>query len=115
VPQPGARCHGIAYLITPQVFAQLDHREKNGYLRHALEIKFDDGDCIEGLVYVAPYDNAAFLGEASECDIARQIASASGPSGPNREYLQQLAHALRELGSDDAHVFEIERHLAALP
>lgn len=112
VPQQGAVCQGMAYLITPEVFAQLDQREKNGYLRHALDILFEDGDVVEGLVYVAPYDNAAFLGEAPEHDIARQIARAEGPSGPNRDYLQQLAHALRELGMDDPHVFAIERHLS---
>jgi cation transport protein ChaC len=111
VPQPDAVCHGMAYLITPEVFAQLDHREKNGYLRHALEIRFEDGETAEGMVYVAPYDNAAFLGDAPERDIARQIAFAQGPSGPNRDYLQQLAQALRMLGMDDPHVFAIERHL----
>ncbi len=112
VPAPGALCAGMAYLITPEVFAHLDHREKNGYLRLATDIRFDDGDTVEGLVYIATEDNAAFLGAATERDIARQIASASGPSGRNRDYLLDLAHALRELGQDDAHVFAIERHLA---
>jgi cation transport protein ChaC len=112
VPEPGARCAGMAYLITPEVFAHLDHREKNGYLRVAIAIDFDDASSAEGLVYVAADDNAAFLGAASERDIARQIAGAVGPSGHNRDYLLALASALRELGKDDAHVFAIERHLA---
>jgi cation transport protein ChaC len=34
-----------------------------------------------------------------------------GPSGPNRDYLLNLAEALRALGDHDAHVFEIEEHL----
>ena len=91
-----------------------DHREKNGYLRLAIDIHFDDNSKAEGLVYIAAHDNAAFLGEASELDIARQIAAASGPSGPNRDYLVDLAHALRDLGKDDPHVFAIERYLAKL-
>jgi hypothetical protein len=33
VEQAGAHTAGMAYLITPEVFAHLDHREKNGYLR----------------------------------------------------------------------------------
>ncbi|MES2148806.1 MAG: gamma-glutamylcyclotransferase [Pseudomonadota bacterium] len=115
VPQEGARCAGMAYLITPEVFAHLDHREKNGYLRLAIDIAFDDGRVEEGLVYIATAENAAFLGAASERDIARQIAASSGPSGHNRDYLVALAEALRALGKDDAHVFEIERHLAAIP
>ena len=107
-----AVCAGMAYLITPQVFAHLDHREKNGYLRLAIGIDFDGGDSQQGLVYIATEDNAAYLGEAAERDIARQIAAAHGPSGRNRDYLLELADALRNLGKDDAHVFAIERHLA---
>lgn len=114
VPAPGAVCHGMAYLVTPEEFAHLDHREKNGYLRLAVDIAFDDGASVEGLVYIATQENAAFLGPASELAIARQIAAARGPSGPNSEYLLELAAALRTLGKDDAHVFAIERHLMQL-
>ena len=111
VPQAGAHCDGMAYLITPEVFKHLDHREKNGYLRLAIDITFDDASQAEGLVYIASEDNLAFLGAAPELDIARQIAMSAGPSGPNSEYLLQLAAALREMGKDDTHVFAIERHL----
>ena len=111
-PEAGAVCAGIAYLITPEVFAHLDHREKNGYLRLAIEISFDGGGSEEGLVYIATEENAAFLGAAPERDIARQIAASAGPSGRNRDYLTCLADALRALGKDDQHVFAIERHLA---
>ncbi len=111
VPEAGAACHGMAYLVTPEVFAHLDHREKNGYLRLATDIAFEQGGGVEGLVYIATHENAAYLGPASELDIARQIAASRGPSGPNSEYLLELAKALRELGKDDAHVFEIETHL----
>jgi cation transport regulator ChaC len=115
VPDEGAVCAGMAYLITPEVFAHLDHREKNGYLRLAIEIHFDDGGgSEEGLVYIATADNAAFLGEAPESDIARQIATSVGPSGRNRDYLTDLADALRTLGKEDEHVFAIEQHLAGL-
>ncbi len=68
----------------------------------------------EGVVYLAGADNAAYLGPASEAEIARQIAASHGPSGPNRDYLLNLAQALRELGWDDAHVFALERELNAL-
>ncbi|HUW52256.1 MAG TPA: gamma-glutamylcyclotransferase [Rhodanobacter sp.] len=114
IAEPGAVCAGMAYLITPQTFGQLDAREKNGYLRLATEFSLDDGRHVEGLVYIATADNAAFLGPAGEREIARQIASSYGPSGPNRDYLMHLAAALRELGAQDAHVFGIERELAGL-
>jgi cation transport protein ChaC len=114
VEQPGEQCHGMAYLITPEVFDHLDRREQNGYLRLAIEMLFDDGNIVEGQVYIAPPDNVAFLGAASELEIARHISQAVGPSGPNSEYLLQLAVALRELGKADRHVFAIERHLVEL-
>jgi cation transport protein ChaC len=72
---------------------------------------FDDGTVEDGLVYIATEDNAAFLGPAPAADIAQQIARSSGPSGPNRDYLLNLAEALRTLGDEDAHVLEIESHL----
>lgn len=111
VPRADATCAGIAYLITPAVFDHLDHREKNGYLRHVVEIVLDDGARVEGLVYIADADNAAWLGPASDADIAAHIASAHGPSGSNRDYLVRVADALRALGADDAHVFAIEARL----
>lgn len=114
VPEPGAVCHGMAYLITPEEFAHLDYREKNGYLRLATCITFDHGGAAEGLVYIAASDNAAFLGSAPDEAIAAQIAGASGPSGPNRDYLLALAQALRDMGKPDDHVFTIERHLTQL-
>ncbi|HUD41568.1 MAG TPA: gamma-glutamylcyclotransferase [Dokdonella sp.] len=111
---PGAVCVGMAYRITPAVFAHLDHREKNGYLRRRVTLRFDDGDSTEGLVYIADPDNAAYLGPAPESAIARHVATAAGPSGPNRDYLLRLAEALRALEADDPHVFAIERDLLAL-
>ena len=114
VSQPDAVCIGMAYLITPAVFTQLDLREKNGYLRLTTEIDLGEGEQAEGLVYIATAENAAFLGPAPEAEIARHIAASSGPSGANRDYLLQLAAALRELDAHDGHVFDVERHLLDL-
>ncbi len=114
VPEPDAVCIGIAYLIAPAVFAQLDEREKNGYLRFATELDLGEGEHTDGLVYIATAENAAYLGPAPEAEIARHIAASCGPSGPNRDYLLQLATALRQLDADDRHVFDVERHLVKL-
>ncbi|MCK7547833.1 gamma-glutamylcyclotransferase [Marinobacter koreensis] len=114
VQQPGAICRGMAYRVSPSVFEHLDVREKNGYLRFATPMTFDDGSEAEGLVYIATEDNEAFLGDAPEADIARQIASAHGPSGANADYLLRLAESLRELGDDCAHTFAIESHLRSV-
>ncbi|CAM3891992.1 gamma-glutamylcyclotransferase [Vreelandella rituensis] len=112
VRKPGAVCHGIAYRITPEVLAPLDVREKNGYLREVVALHFTDDSSAEGLVYLATEDNAAFLGDAPLDAIAEQIALAHGPSGPNRDYLLNLAASLRQLEVDDPHVFALARRLA---
>lgn len=112
IESPRARCTGMAYKVSPDVFEHLDVREKNGYLRFTTPMTFEDGASHDGLVYIATEDNAAFLGPAPAADIARQIAASAGPSGPNRDYLVNLAEALRSLGDYDAHVFEIEKHLS---
>ncbi len=111
----GVRCSGMAYLISPEVFNHLDVREKNGYLRERVDIHFQAGESAEGLVYIAGPDNAAYLGEASDIDIARHIASAKGPSGLNRDYFLQLAKALREMGEHDDHIDRIEHELSKIP
>ncbi len=114
IEEPEAICGGVAYRVAAPVFAQLDVREKNGYLRFATEMEFADGSRDTGLVYIATPDNEAFLGPASEAEIARHIHASAGPSGSNSDYLLRLADSLRELELADAHVFEIERHLLNL-
>ena len=111
IEQPGAVCGGMAYLVEAPVFAQLDEREKNGYLRVATEMTFADGSTATGLTYLATPENEAYLGEASEQEIAEHICRAEGASGANSDYLLELAVALRELGQEDEHVFAIEAHI----
>lgn len=118
IPSENARCDGMAFKVTADVFMHLDHREKNGYLRHQVPLTLlnqkPDAQHTLGLIYIADEHNAAFLGEASELDIAKQVLSCKGPSGENHEYVLQLANALRALNADDGHVFAIEQHLLEL-
>ncbi len=39
--------------------------------------------------------------------MVRQIVASQGPSGPNLDYLLELAAALRAMNADDPHVFEL--------
>ncbi|MGI5310405.1 gamma-glutamylcyclotransferase [Rheinheimera sp. WS51] len=114
VEMPGASCEGMAYRVSPSVFTQLDYREKNGYLRVNTELHFADNQVSTGLTYIATADNSAYLGPASEQDIAKHIARSKGASGENSEYLLQLAQSLRQLKIDDPHVFAIENWLTKL-
>ena len=113
VPDPGESCEGMAYLIDGSVaestFAGLDHREKNGYERHDVGLEFRDSGACDGVVYIAPAGNHAYLGPAPLAEMVAQIRRSAGPSGANIDYLRELAAALRELQIDDPHVFKLER------
>lgn len=113
IPDPSTRCVGMAYQVESEVFEHLDHREKNGYERHQVPAVLHASDSrVLTTIYVATADNHAFLGPADPDSMALHIARASGPSGSNREYLLQLAEALRSLGDDDPHVFDLARRVS---
>ena len=119
IPEAEQQCEGVAFLIDrdilAEIFGALDHREKNGYERHFVNLELENGDRVEGVVYIARVENHAWLGHADISVIASQIHASAGPSGPNPEYLINLANALRELDIHDDHVFAIEHHLKQLP
>lgn len=109
IPARGIQCKGVAYQVEARVFEHLDHREKNGYQRHTTDIVLSDSaSTVQGVVYVARPENPAYLGAASEAEVAAHIAGARGPSGSNRDYLLQLAAALRDLDDHDPHVRALE-------
>jgi cation transport protein ChaC len=119
VPSPGEHCWGVAYRVEPElrseVLERLDHRESGGFDRLELEVRFADPaqPPRSAIVYVAGEANPNFLGPASPAAIVAQVRAAHGPSGANVEYVLRLAEALRELGAEDPHVFEVAEQLAA--
>ena len=109
IPDSGVVCKGVAYRVEHSVFEHLDHREKNGYQRHCTNILLTNSEKrVEGTLYVAHTGNPAYLGAASMEELARHIGASHGPSGSNRDYVLQLAQALRELGDHDPHVLALE-------
>ena len=118
VPDEREICVGMAYNIAPERYAEtidlLDYREKGGYQLEFLPVVFENNEEVFASVYIATPDNCEFLGEAAPEEIARQISSACGPSGSNDEYVIKLARALRKIGANDPHVFEVERWVQSL-
>ena len=116
VVDPSSCVLGVAYRIegarADSVLAALDLRERAGYERLEVEIEFiaPDAGRARALVYFASRANPDFSEESNQA-IAVIVRAASGPSGDNASYVRSLARALRELGENDAHVFEIERLL----
>lgn len=121
VPSPGEQCWGVAYRVEPErhgeVLERLDHRESGGFERLDLEVRFADAarPPRTAIVYVAGEGNPNYLGPASPTAIVAQVRTSHGPSGANAEYVLRLAEALRELGAEDSHVFEVAEQLAAHP
>jgi cation transport regulator ChaC len=117
VPLDGAMCGGCAYRVDVRerevILADLDHRERAGFDRAVLPLlDARDGRAFaEGLVYVAKQDNPHFLGPLEEGLIAQHVARSHGPSGANREYVERLHAALRELNVDDPHVTAIAQKM----
>jgi len=115
VPESGAHCDGRVYRVASEhvdaVLASLDHREQGGYRRFEVEAELcgDPGRLVPALMYAATPENGEYLGPAPLAEIAQQVCRSSGPSGHNVDYVVELADALRDLGADDAHVFELER------
>lgn len=114
----------MAYKIpadkTDQVLKHLDFREKNGYERHYVEFfpldrnEVADAPAERIIIYVASHDNESFAGSTGGLTaIVNQILGAVGASGANREYVYQLADAMRHHFPDqnDEHLFELENLL----
>ncbi|CAI5462799.1 unnamed protein product [Closterium sp. Yama58-4] len=117
VEEEDAVTYGVAYRLAGQ---EKEQREILQYLRHR-EKEYDQQvnidfhtepsaahpPVIQVMVFIAsdnPVSNPYYLGPAPLEAMARQIATAHGPSGPNSEYLLNLQAALRDLGACDPHV-----------
>ena len=113
------RVWGVAYRLQAEtqgeILAALDVREQGGYQRLLLDVELsaaEPGSAAErrrvrALTYVATVDNPEYLGPAGLREIARQVLSSRGPSGANADYVLRLEGALRAMGADDPHVFEL--------
>ena len=102
-------CVGTAYRVADedarQVLDDLDFREKGGYTREVVSVAHAGGT-LDALLYRGTVENPNFDANAiKDLDqAASTIKDAIGPSGPNRDYLLNLATWLREVGEEDAHV-----------
>ncbi|XP_042413552.1 gamma-glutamylcyclotransferase 2-3 isoform X2 [Zingiber officinale] len=98
-PLTEATCWGVAYRIPEE--------EK----KIALEDEASSIPAINGvMVYIGSEDkktNPNYLGPASLDEMARQIAVAEGPSGPNTDYLFHLEESLKQIGCEDPHVTDL--------
>jgi cation transport protein ChaC len=113
---------GVAYTIDPiyeaEVRDYLDYREKDGYTLETLNIYgiVDNSEKIiiyNAFCYVGRNDNPSFIGSEPIDLLARRIWQSVGPSGPNKEYLYNLAAAVKQLAPEsyDSHLNALEVYL----
>ncbi len=112
---PGGSVWGAAYRIAddawPEVLAYLREREQptETYVERTVRLGLADGRRITAISYLSDRNHPQWAGRLSFEAQARLIAGARGLSGPNVEYLRDLAEHLRAEGLPDAHM---ERLLA---
>ncbi|CAA7398775.1 unnamed protein product [Spirodela intermedia] len=117
----GAVCWGAAYRVRggPEeekaAITYLEKRECEYDLKTFVDF-YKEGDDAGGstvsgvLVFTSTPDktvNKYYLGPAPLEDMARQIATASGPCGNNRDYLFSLETAMADIGHEDDSVIEL--------
>lgn len=116
----GSICWGAAYCVKggPEIEAAamqyLERRECE--YDHKISVDFyKEGEDLEPLVtevivFMSTPDkisNKYYLGPAPVDEMARQIATAFGPCGNNREYLFLLEKAMYTIGHEDDYVIEL--------
>lgn len=116
----GEVCWGIAYCVKggiekERTAMQYLERRECEYDKKELVDFFKDGDDFQPyvndvLVFISTPDiisNRYYLGPAPLEEMARQIATANGPCGNNRDYLFSMEKALFHIGHEDESVIEL--------
>ncbi|XP_039254734.1 putative glutathione-specific gamma-glutamylcyclotransferase 2 [Styela clava] len=117
VEKVGGVVWGAAYKLpcdkSDEVLRHLDHREKGGY--KTMKTTFFPRDktipSFELLIYIGTPDNPNFIGPETLHEISDVIVNAVGPSGPNVEYLLNLAEFVKTYIPEDkdSHLFGLEQ------
>jgi len=115
----GAVCWGAAYCVRgiekeKAAMEYLERRECE-YDQKTLVDFYKEGDSEQSfltgvIVFTSTQDkvsNKYYLGPAPLEDMARQIATANGPCGNNRDYIFLLEKAMLDIGHEDESVIEL--------
>jgi cation transport regulator ChaC len=107
---------GTVYCVPEEeaevILKNLDYREKGGYTREEVDVYirgYDMPVVKKAILYVGTEKNSCYVGESPVEDIAHRIYKCVGPSGPNVDYLLNLADSMRKMNVCDPHVADLER------
>ncbi|XAR69913.1 hypothetical protein NMG60_11001683 [Bertholletia excelsa] len=117
--EEGAICWGAAYCVRGgsqkerEAMEYLEMRECE-YDQRILVDFYKEGitkqPAITGVIVFASTpdkSNKYYLGPAPLEDMARQIATAFGPCGNNRDYLFKMEKAMRDIGHEDDYIIDL--------
>lgn len=113
-----ARCRGLALRVagpgSAAVLERLRIRElvTDAYHEMLLPVALEDGRVVEAFGYVMDPAHPQYRGGLSLDAQASVIATAVGPAGPNRDYLEQTAESLAALGIRDPELDTLVRLVA---
>lgn len=112
---------GVAYRVPDSVVGEgkhLDQREQKYTQRLRLPVYTKNGKTFieDALVFMGTDDQKLQLGPHPLAEMAAQIVNAYGPSGPNHQYLFELAHFLRTETdeSENSEVFQLEKAVKSM-
>lgn len=121
VKDPNSITWGTVYCIPDEeaaaILRNLDYREKDGYIREEIDVFISGRETpviTKSILYVASERNTSFLGESPTEQIAEQIYKCVGPSGPNVDYLLNLADSMRKMNANDPHIADLESKVLSL-
>lgn len=115
----GGACRGIAFRIAPKewdaVLAYLREREQatSVYRERAREVRFADGSAAPALTYLVDRRHRQYAGKLDEETKLRIVGAAHGRSGPNRDYVINVAAHLADLGMPDPELDRLAARLKA--
>jgi predicted ribosome-associated RNA-binding protein Tma20 len=120
IKDPHAITWGTVYCIPDEeaatILKNLDYREKGGYIRTEVDIFISgrESPVVKSILYLASEKNSNFLGESPVEEVAYQIYKSVGPSGPNVDYLLNLADSMRKMNALDSHITALEEQVIEL-
>jgi cation transport protein ChaC len=115
----GGACRGVAFRVAPDdwhaVVAYLREREQvtSVYLERSREVRFADGSRADALTYLVDRSHSQYAGKLDEDTKFRIIEGARGRSGPNPDYVINVAAHLATLGIPDPELDRLAARLKA--
>jgi len=119
--EPDHNCTGLAYKIChtkkDAVLAYVREREliSDAYAEHFLDVKLrETGETITAVTYVIQKHHEQYWGGLNLDQQAEIIAKASGPMGPNDEYLYKTVDLLNSVGVKDPELEQLQQKVRTI-